>query len=555
MNEQELSGKKNKSIRALENKALKNDINALFQLANYYEQGQYVEKNIKLAEDYYLKTVEIFKCQKFKISSLKLVNFRIFENLELYPCNNENSNLTVLIGNNGAGKTTILDSISICLSWLVKAITTKTPNGKSISSADITNNNLIEYASVLVKFSILENFDSKIELTKTVDGSNSKRSSYFQDIKKLASIYKLANEKNKSFNFPIMAFYSVERAVDIKNKDVISFDEIKDQKLWGKFDGYTKALTGAADFELFFNWFKYMDDINNENDNKFLMSTIKKLKAELEDDLFKEKLKVSEKSGEKNDFFISFKNKNLKEIAKLEKILNESERLQSGKFINNVAEAIYKFMPGFNNLRIQRSPSLKMLIDKNDLTLSVLQLSQGEKSMLALVADISRRLVLLNPSLENPLKGSGIVLIDEIDLHLHPMWQQNILPNLEKTFPNIQFIVSTHSPQVITTVGHESIKILRDGGLFSAPKGSKGAESSRVLKRLFNVETRPPHDSNTQDLAEYKILVYKDDWECVEALKLRNKLNNEFGGEEPDLVELDLYIENRIWEKKIEEDK
>ncbi len=66
-----------------------------------------------------------------------------------------------------------------------------------------------------------------------------------------------------------------------------------------------------------------------------------------------------------------------------------------------------------------------MSIDKNGQTLNVLQLSQGEKSLMALVGDIARRLAMMNPMLGNPLNGEGIVLIDEVDMHPHPTWQYN----------------------------------------------------------------------------------------------------------------------------------
>jgi predicted ATP-binding protein involved in virulence len=77
------------------------------------------------------------------------------------------------------------------------------------------------------------------------------------------------------------------------------------------------------------------------------------------------------------------------------------------------------------------------------------QLSQGEKSLI-LVGDIARRLAMMNPKLDNPLLGKGIILIDEIDMHLHPQWQRSIIQRLQTTFPNCQFILTTHSPLVIS---------------------------------------------------------------------------------------------------------
>lgn len=128
-----------------------------------------------------------------------------------------------------------------------------------------------------------------------------------------------------------------------------------------------------------------------------------------------------------------------------------------------VMRALANFMPGYTNLRIQRKPQLRMLINKGEETLDILQLSQGEKSLLALVGDIARRLAMMNPDLKDPLKGEGIILIDEIDLHLHPPWQRTIVRHLRETFPNCQFILTTHSPLVISDPDNTQIYLLKDG--------------------------------------------------------------------------------------------
>ncbi|MBF0477401.1 MAG: AAA family ATPase, partial [Deltaproteobacteria bacterium] len=148
----------------------------------------------------------------------------------------------------------------------------------------------------------------------------------------------------------------------------------------------------------------------------------------------------------------------------------------------------------------------------------------------------------------DPLQLPAIVLIDEVDLHLHPRWQQRVLNDLRRTFPQTQFIVTTHSPQVITTVPEKSIRIIDKGAIFASPPGSEGAEASRMLKRVFGVEQRPPNNSVTQDLSEYLDLVHADKWDSERAQELRERLDQQFQGEEPALQEADLYIENRKWE-------
>ena len=116
-----------------------------------------------------------------------------------------------------------------------------------------------------------------------------------------------------------------------------------------------------------------------------------------------------------------------------------------------VAHALTEFLGGFGNLRVQENP-LRLLVDKNGATLDISQLSDGERAFLALVCDLGRRLSLANPLLENPLRGAGVVLIDELELHLHPKWQREVKSKLRSIFPNIQFISTTHSPFVIQSL-------------------------------------------------------------------------------------------------------
>ena len=177
--------------------------------------------------------------------------------------------------------------------------------------------------------------------------------------------------------------------------------------------------------------------------------------------------------------------------------------------------------------------------------------------MLSLTADIAYRCVQLNPHLTSPIEETdGIVLIDEIDLHLHPKWQQTVLVDLCNTFKNIQFIVTTHSPQVISTVPGHQIRILDGNQVYSAAaEGTQGAESSRILKRIFGVDPRPKNDPNTKKLNEYLDLVYADKWNDGEAQKKRKELDDIYQGNEPELTKADLYIENRKWELEIEENQ
>lgn len=109
------------------------------------------------------------------------------------------------------------------------------------------------------------------------------------------------------------------------------------------------------------------------------------------------------------------------------------------------------FLKGFSDLRVEESP-LRLTVNKGDARISLQQLSDGERAFIAVLGDLVRRLGLANPELANPLEGHGIVLIDELELHLHPRWQREVVEKLRTTFPNIQFIATTHSPFIIQSL-------------------------------------------------------------------------------------------------------
>jgi hypothetical protein len=95
-----------------------------------------------------------------------------------------------------------------------------------------------------------------------------------------------------------------------------------------------------------------------------------------------------------------------------------------------------------------------LIVTVNGKDLPAYLLSDGQRTILAMVADIAYRAAQLNPQLERnaPQETPGIVLIDELDLHLHPNWQRKIVNTLKTTFPKIQFFASTHSPFIIQSL-------------------------------------------------------------------------------------------------------
>ena len=157
--------------------------------------------------------------------------------------------------------------------------------------------------------------------------------------------------------------------------------------------------------------------------------------------------------------------------------------------------AVRTFLDDCDNLRVEKDPVPTLLIDKDRTTLDVHQLSDGERSILALVLDITRRLVQLAPlDPEAAYNGSAIVLIDELDLHLHPQWQRSIVQRLTKTFPGCQFIATTHSPQIISEVEPDGLTLLyrEDHRVMASPaRQSYGLASNWILKHIMDDPARP----------------------------------------------------------------
>ncbi|MDD1136169.1 AAA family ATPase [Pseudomonas sp. TNT2022 ID233] len=376
-----------------------------------------------------------------KIDSLKLTNVGRFNDITVHlaPLSGSHSNVTVLVGINGAGKTTLLKALTICLSWLIARIRTQKGNGSHIAEDDIRNGT----PAAIVSIAVAEPAHPRVNPESDPDEeddvfvwgmSHSKQdgktalSSSLEDVNLLADHYRALMTADDKASLPLIAYYPVERSVlEIPLK-------IKSGKTFDQLAGYDDSLKHSTDFRDFFEWFREREDSENESG--------------ISDSALNE---IAQKFGAESEAW---------------KTLSELKASSRDSQLTAVRCAIAAFMPGFTNLRIQRQPRLHMAIDKDGVTFNVAQLSQGEKSMLALIGDIARRLAMMNPSLDNPLHGEGVVLIDEVELHLHPEWQLNLIQQLSNTFPNCQFVLTTQSPLVVSEAKDALVYVLNDDELY-----------------------------------------------------------------------------------------
>ncbi|MDD3534854.1 MAG: AAA family ATPase [Candidatus Cloacimonetes bacterium] len=207
-----------------------------------------------------------------------------------------------------------------------------------------------------------------------------------------------------------------------------------------------------------------------------------------------------------------------------------------GREVWTIQKAIEAFVPEFTNIRISRRPLPQLMIEKNGVEFSIDQLSDGERCLIALIGDIARRLTIANPSAKNPLMGAGVVLIDELELHLHPQWQRFLIERFNNVFPNCQLIGTTHSPQVISNVKSGCIKVLKDGEVSKA-ESYYGRTSNRILEDIMDTDARPREIKQLIDRL-YHLIAQEN---LREACALYNNLKSMIG-DDPELVKANMLI-------------
>lgn len=232
------------------------------------------------------------------------------------------------------------------------------------------------------------------------------------------------------------------------------------------------------------------------------------------------------------------------------------------KAVQHAVDTILKAHTGWHRLEYSAEHEELVLHHEQHGELKVSQLSDGIRNMLAMVGDIAYRCYNLNAHLgeKSPQRTAGIVLIDEVDMHLHPGWQQTILSDLMAAFPMLQFIVTTHSPQVLTSVDASCIRILRE--VFDETKGkhrcvpktvpmqTKGVASSDLLARIMAVNPIPSVPEAAW-VTRYHALIQQGRHDANEGKELRQKLNEHFGADHPVSHEFERMIRLQDFKRRL----
>lgn len=353
------------------------------ELIQYKNTNNYFSKNqIRLVQNLQILLSIIYRIKlsytsspDFFISSLILSNYRMVGSNPVSYSFSKGINL--IVGNNGTGKTSILDAVSYCLARYIKAMSFSTKKLDSIEKNEKTGTHIeamfnyydnplteiIDYYDLNEKYTTSDEHDTLFLLGKTQ-----------------------INNTDLGRYIPVIAYYCIATGTN---------DHQYKKEIPKHLQGYIGCLNGGASIKETKKWLR---TANDELINRFLSVV--------------------------NSFLCSMEEGNL-----TKKIVWDSKK----------AELYYSDM---------------------NATIPFENLSSGYKQLIHLIVDLTFRVISLNPFISSLDLVSGIVLIDEIDLHLHPRWQWNVLPALSKAFNNIQFIITTHSPFVVSSCDSDRILVI-----------------------------------------------------------------------------------------------
>lgn len=451
-----------------------------------------------------------------RIDNLKLQNFRCFEDCEVAF----EPDMTVFVARNGQGKTAILDSLALALGLFVDTIS-GTNTWRGFQKRDVRRIREGE-STVAPKGYVL--FEAEAE----IDGHNlSWRRWMRTDAKREVTSKSEAKPligKSKEIHarleakdggdeliLPLIAYYGTGRRWQNKNESAAqpNLKVVNERCL-----GYHDCLSGTAGYDLFVDWYRRTFEL------------------------------LSEKKDTPRGQIIPTP------VTGYVKA-NRPELLLAA--VNQAVNSVLDEETNWHGLHWDKMDGL-VLEHPTHGTLPMDFLSDGIRNTAALVADVAHRCARLNPQLEEPAKETpGILIIDEMDLHLHPEWQQRIVEMLRAAFPRVQLILSTHSPQVLSTVYAKQIRVVRpvDDKLTIKPQEfqTRGIESADVLHRIMGVDPAPQVQEAAW-LIEYRALIEEGRDDSQEGQELRNKLIAHFRSEHPVMLDCDRLIRFSRFKRK-----
>jgi predicted ATP-binding protein involved in virulence len=365
-----------------------------------------------------------------RLDHLHLQNFRCYEDAQF----DFNSQFNLIIGVNGSGKTSLLRAIAASFADTINTTGRYSPVLEEQDAHFFLKNydGLIRFER---KFPIVVEATGQLFKYVTWGGRKERESNPLVDAYQAAKDGNslLRSDFEKDGDLPILAFYRSGRKWSSPSQNA---DEAVSTKV-SRLDGYAGWFDAASSLKEFEQW------------------------------------------------FIG------KTLERLQKIARTKRSIDFDDELTWLGAALKQALPQCEGIEYDLDiRSLVVHWDKAT-TLPFDSLSDGQRGMIALFADIARRMCLLNPHMRSKVltHTSGLVIIDELDMHLHPAWQRHIAGALTAAFPKVQFVTASHSPQIIGSLKPEEVIMLSNGDV-SHPRVTYGLDSSSVLEEVMGVSKR-----------------------------------------------------------------
>jgi type I restriction enzyme M protein len=377
-----------------------------------------------------------------RVRGVRLRDYRGFAALDLEL---PKAGAAVLIGINGAGKSTVLDAIAQVLAPLAALASGGTARGAEIQIGP----NDVRVGEELARDGITLDIEGALQHWEVRANRAKGNAGTAREIATYARVLTERLLANPATNLPLLCYYPANRGLGDESGGKRAAYPFRQQR------AYDRAFRrGLGPFQDFLVWFRDEEDLENQ--------------VRLRSDP-------------------TYRNPRLEVVRRAVQRFLGAIGAGSGRFSEFRIERFGEDHPAPKGARKEGV----LIVEKDGTPLRIEQLSEGEKNTILLVSDLARRLSEANPGREDPLTGNGIVLIDEIDAHLHPGWQRGFLPALEATFPGCQLIVSTHSPQVLSHVHREHVFIFENFKRLEVTPYTYGRDSNSILSEIMDLPERP----------------------------------------------------------------
>ena len=380
-----------------------------------------------------------------KLQALSLDHFRGFSHLamEFRP------DCMILTGANDTGKSAILDAAAIALSAYLSGFTGILAQGFAPSDVRLTTaaNGETKEAGAVCLQAQLDIFGHSLTWRRVLESGRT-LSLDAEELLQYAAALQEHMRRQSPITLPLLAHYGADRSWINREPETL-------QKVWikNRQSGYLGCMDTKHDVHLLFSWFENMTYAKQQ------------------------KLQTLGKKPDASD-------RGIPELYAVTEAMAECYR----SAFPDVKKVRFSFDVVQHDLEL-------IVTGQDDTTqrLPLRLLGRGAKTILLLVADIACRMAILNPQLgaDAVQQTPGIVLIDELELHLHPSWQKHILDDLRRIFPQIQFLVSTHSPILLAGADAKCVRVVRGGQVYRASLQTYSKPVDLILSEVMQTDPQP----------------------------------------------------------------